>query len=73
MTASGDVYIEQKTGNLPLFATAGEDNGGMMNKIDAFPRPFWLYYFNVDDIGAATVPPASVQAPTGAASLSARG
>jgi predicted enzyme related to lactoylglutathione lyase len=40
-------------GTYQLFATAGEDNGGMMNKIDVFPRPFWLYYFNVDNIDTA--------------------
>lgn len=25
----------------------------MMNKMEVFPQPFWLYYFNVDDIDAA--------------------
>jgi predicted enzyme related to lactoylglutathione lyase len=39
------------------FATGGPTGagmvGGMMTKTDAFPRPAWLYYFNVDDAGAA--------------------
>ena len=32
--------------------TGAEAIGGMMNSPD-FPRPIWLYYFNVDDIQAA--------------------
>lgn len=36
-----------------LFATGGAPVGGMMRKMDVFPAPFWLYYFNVDDIDAA--------------------
>ena len=36
-----------------LFATGDAPVGGMMNKMDVFPKPFWLYYFNVDDIDAA--------------------
>lgn len=39
------------------FATGGPTGdamaGGMMTKTDAMPRPMWLYYFNVDDAGAA--------------------
>ena len=36
-----------------LLFNAGEDAiGGMMNSPD-FPRPAWLFYFNVDDIDAA--------------------
>ena len=31
---------------------SGEAVGGMFNESDA-PRPYWLYYFNVDDIEAA--------------------
>lgn len=37
-----------------LFSTGGDQMGGMMNKVPAFPAPFWLYYFNVDDIDTAT-------------------
>ena len=36
-----------------LFATGGAAAGGMMTKMEAMPAPFWLYYFNVDDIDAA--------------------
>ena len=41
-------------GTYLLFAAGegGEPIGGMMNSPD-FPRPMWLYYFNVDDIHAA--------------------
>ena len=35
-----------------LFNTGGDPVGGMRNSPE-FPRPAWLYYFNVDDIGAA--------------------
>ena len=39
------------------FATGGPTGdamvGGMMTKTDAIPAPTWLYYFNVDDTGAA--------------------
>ena len=36
-----------------LFAAGREPVGGMMNKQDAGPTPFWRYYFNTDDIDAA--------------------
>jgi predicted enzyme related to lactoylglutathione lyase len=36
-----------------LFEIGGAPSGGMMNKMEVFPHPFWLYYFNVDDIDAA--------------------
>jgi predicted enzyme related to lactoylglutathione lyase len=36
-----------------LFNIDGVQSGGMMNKMAVFPHPFWLYYFNVDDIDAA--------------------
>ena len=35
------------------FATDSVPVGGMMTKVEAVPAPFWLYYFNVDDITAA--------------------
>jgi predicted enzyme related to lactoylglutathione lyase len=35
-----------------LFNAGAEAIGGMMNS-PAFPRPAWIYYFNVDDIHAA--------------------
>jgi hypothetical protein len=39
-------------GSYLMFNTGGEPVGGMMNSSDQ-PRPMWLYYFNVDEIGAA--------------------
>jgi predicted enzyme related to lactoylglutathione lyase len=36
-----------------IFSTGGAPNGGMMTKMPQIPAPFWLYYFNVDDIDAA--------------------
>ncbi len=39
-------------GTYLLFNAGDEAIGGMMNSPD-FPRPMWLYYFNVDDIQAA--------------------
>jgi hypothetical protein len=36
-----------------LFSVAGETIGGMLTKLPSVSHPFWLYYFNVDDIGAA--------------------
>lgn len=36
-----------------IFATGSTPIGGMMTKTDAVPNPFWLYYFNVDDINGA--------------------
>jgi uncharacterized protein len=36
-----------------LFAAAGQTIGSMSTKPPMVPMPFWLYYFNVDDIDAA--------------------
>lgn len=36
-----------------MFAIGGVPAGGIMTAGEAKPGPFWLYYFNVDDIGAA--------------------
>ena len=36
-----------------LFSAAGQTVGGMLTKLPSVPQPCWLYYFNVDDIGAA--------------------
>jgi predicted enzyme related to lactoylglutathione lyase len=36
-----------------LFSAAGQTIGGMLTKLPSVPQPCWLYYFNVDDIGAA--------------------
>jgi uncharacterized protein len=37
-----------------LFKIDGQQAGGMMNKPPQVPVPNWLYYFNVDDINAAS-------------------
>jgi uncharacterized protein len=37
-----------------LFSVAGETIGGMSAKPPQSPVPFWLYYFNVENIDAAT-------------------
>ena len=39
-------------GTYALFSGAGEALGGMMNS-PGFPRPLWVFYWNVDDIDAA--------------------
>lgn len=36
-----------------IFAIDGAATGGIMTKMPEVPRPFWLYYFNVDSIDAA--------------------
>jgi uncharacterized protein len=36
-----------------LFSAGGQTIGGMRTKNAMEPIPFWLYYFNVDDIDAA--------------------
>jgi len=36
-----------------LFATGDAPVGGMMTRPSSVPKPFWLYYFNVDAIDAA--------------------
>jgi uncharacterized protein len=36
-----------------LFSAGGQTVGGMVTKPPTMPAPFWLYYFNVDDIDAA--------------------
>ncbi|WP_291687856.1 VOC family protein [Bradyrhizobium sp.] len=36
-----------------LFSAAGKTIGGMFTKRPVEPIPYWLYYFNVDDIDAA--------------------
>jgi predicted enzyme related to lactoylglutathione lyase len=38
-----------------LFSTGGQTAGGIFNKRPLEPIPFWLYYFNVDDVDAATM------------------
>jgi len=41
------------TGTYLQFSAAGQTIGGMFNKPATAPAAFWLYYFNVADIGAA--------------------
>lgn len=36
-----------------LFSVGGQTIGGMLTKLPSVSQPFWLYYLNVDDIGAA--------------------
>lgn len=36
-----------------LFSAGGQTAGGIFNKRPLEPIPFWLYYFNVDDVDAA--------------------
>lgn len=36
-----------------LFSVAGQTIGGMLTKLPSVAQPCWLYYFNVEDIGAA--------------------
>ncbi len=42
------------TDKYQLFATGGQTIGGMFTKRAQEPVPFWLYYFNVGDLDAAT-------------------
>src|SRR5260370_39381038 len=41
------------TNTYQLFAAGGQTIGGMFTKRPVEPVPYWLYYFNVDDIDAA--------------------
>jgi predicted enzyme related to lactoylglutathione lyase len=36
-----------------LFSAAGRTIGGMLTKPEMISSPFWLYYFNIEDIDAA--------------------
>jgi uncharacterized protein len=40
-------------GTYQEFSAGGETIGGMFTKAATLPLPFWLYYFNIDDIQAA--------------------
>jgi len=40
-------------GRYQTFSTGGETIGGMFTKPVTLPLPFWLYYFNIDDVEAA--------------------
>jgi predicted enzyme related to lactoylglutathione lyase len=56
----GEIFGWQKadaeigpTDNYQLFSAGGETVGGMLAKRPTEPVPFWLYYFNIDDLDAA--------------------
>ena len=40
-------------GTYQMFSAGGQTIGGMSTKPPMVPMPFWLYYFNIDDIDAA--------------------
>lgn len=40
-------------GTYQLFATGGQDVGGMMTKPPQIPRPYWGFYFHVPSVAAA--------------------
>jgi predicted enzyme related to lactoylglutathione lyase len=48
----GDSHIGEM-GTYQEFSAGGETIGGMFTKPATLPLPFWLYYFNIDDIQAA--------------------
>jgi predicted enzyme related to lactoylglutathione lyase len=41
------------TNTYQLFSAGGQTIGGIVTKLPTEPVPFWLYYFNIDDIDAA--------------------
>jgi uncharacterized protein len=56
----GEIFGWQKAsfdqgvmGTYQLFSAGGQTVGGMFTKPPNTPAPFWLYYFNIDDIDAA--------------------
>ncbi|HXW27423.1 MAG TPA: VOC family protein [Xanthobacteraceae bacterium] len=57
----GEVFGWQKgdadvaaTGTYQLFSAGGQTIGGMLTKPAITPEPFWLFYFTIGDIDAAT-------------------
>src|SRR5690242_14292270 len=40
-------------GTYQLFSSGGQAMGGMVTKAPLVPAPFWLHYFNVDELDAA--------------------
>ena len=55
----GDIFGWQKSDEIgttkkyQVFSAGGRTMGGMFTKHPADPIPFWLFYFNVDDLDAA--------------------
>ncbi len=56
----GDLFGWQKAdshtggmGTYQGFSAGGKEIGGMLTKPATLPLPFWLYYFNIDDVQAA--------------------
>lgn len=49
----GDAIDMGPMGTYQIFASGDAQSGGMMTKVEADSRPFWLYYFNVAEIDAA--------------------
>jgi hypothetical protein len=52
--SKGEAHDMGPMGIYQLFATGGDPVGGIMTKTPDIPAPFWLYYFNVEAIDAAT-------------------
>jgi len=48
----GDAQVDG-TDTYQLFSAGEQPIGGMLTKPAATPHPFWLYYFDVDDVDAA--------------------
>jgi predicted enzyme related to lactoylglutathione lyase len=48
-----DALAIDDIGTYQVFATGGQQVGGMCNKPAVVPATFWLYYFNVTDFDAA--------------------
>lgn len=50
----GETEDKGGEGRYQLFTAAGQTIGGVFTKPPTAPAPFWLYYFNVGDVDAAT-------------------
>ena len=51
--SKADAIDMGKMGVYQIFAIDGTAAGGMMTRMPETPAPFWLYYFNVEAVGAA--------------------
>ena len=49
----GEAFEMGPMGTYQMFAANGVPTGGMMNNPEAYPIPYWNYYFNVETIDAA--------------------